>query len=459
MAHWLRSARQAAEHRLADLFYSARRLKDGGVFARNVSVTFLVQVLSLFFAIANTAVIARLLGPEGKGLVALAMLVPGMLGQFLSVGIESANVYYAGSRRIDVRTLSANAMSFAILSSIVGLAVIGLLMATGWLEKLVPNVPPWLVALAIIEFPLRRVLSSLSSILQGLQRIVTVNLVNLSDYIWTLAFTLVLVVGLQLGVAGAVLASAAAVLVNICIVAVLIHREGGTLLPRWQPPVVRSTLGYGLRGYVGNVFQFFNLRLDSLLVNAFINPAGVGIYTTSVRVAELLFQLPNAVGFVLFPKAAATSARSMNRFTPRVLRVTLLLTTAGALGLLVLGKPLIVLIYGEAFASAYVPMLALLPGVVLLGGAKVLTNDIAGRGYPHYNSIATGISLIVTVALDLLLIPRLGILGASLASTASYSILFAIAIAFYLSVSRRAAPTLQDPKSGQAEPGDGESYA
>jgi O-antigen/teichoic acid export membrane protein len=226
---------------------------------------------------------------------------------------------------------------------------------------------------------------------------------------------------------------------NVIVSAVLVLREGGTLLPAWSRPVMRSTLAFGLRGYVGNVMQFFNYRLDMLLVNGFIGAAGVGIYGTSVRLAELLWNLPNAVGFVIFPKAASTSAKQMNRFTPRVFRITMMLTTIGAVGLALVGQYLIVLVYGPEFASAYVPMLALLPGVVLLGGAKVLTNEIAGRGFPHYNSITAAISLVLTIVLDLLLIPPYGVLGASIASSISYAVIFVAALIFYRIVSRRTA--------------------
>ena len=93
-----------------------------------------------------------------------------------------------------------------------------------------------------------------------------------------------------------------------------------------------------------------------------------------------------------------------------------------------LGPLLIRIIYTDAFMDAYLPMLALLPGVVLLGSTRVLTNDIAGRGYPQYNSISSAVALILTVALDFLLIPRFGIMGAALASTASYTMTALIAL-------------------------------
>lgn len=453
MSRWVRSARRAAGQRLADALYGVRRLRGGGLFARNVTATFVVQVLSLVFGIANTAVIARLLGVEGKGLVALALLVPNMLGLFLSGGIETSNVYFSGSRRIDVRSLAANSMAFAIVASLLGLLVMAILLLTGWIDRLLPDVPRWLIAVSLFEFPLRMVLRYMSSILLGLQRIIYVNLINLADYVWTFVFTLVLVLGLNLDLAGAVLASAAAVLANVVVSVALVLREGGTLVPAWSRPVMRSTLAFGLRGYVGNVFQFFNYRLDMLLVNGFIGAAGVGIYGTSVRLAELLWNLPNAVGFVIFPKAAATSAAAMNRFTPRVFRVTMVLTTIGAIGLALVGHFLIVLVYGPDFAPAYVPMLVLLPGVLLLGGAKVLTNEIAGRGYPHYNSVTAAISLVLTVGLDLMLIPPYGVLGASIASSISYAVIFAVAVTFYRIVSRRTARAAarQEMEAGEGQ--------
>ncbi len=97
---------------------------------------------------------------------------------------------------------------------------------------------------------------------------------------------------------------------------------------------------------------------------------------------------------------------------------------------------MIQVIYSDLFLAAYQPLLALLPGVILLGGGKVLTNEIAGRGYVHYNSVNAGLALVLTVIFDLLLIPRWGVLGASWASTIAYSAIFLTAVIFYRSVSR-----------------------
>ncbi len=416
-------------------------LKDVSIrspFIQNVTSTFLVRVLSLFFSIVNAAIIARLLGPEGKGMLALALLVPGMLGLFLSGGIEVANVYFAGSRRLDVPTLSANSVAFTILATIVGLGLVFALGAAGWLKVIVPGVPAWILFIAMLGFPISLLNGFFSTILQGLQRIVTLNLISLFNGFLTLILTLMLVVALRFGLIGALVATLLSGVLSLIVLVFFLRREGGVLIPRWERSVVRSTLSFGLKGQIGNMLQFFNYRLDMFILNGFLGPANVGIYAVSVKLAELLWYLPNAVGFVIFPKAAASRPEEMNRFTPRVFLITLGLTALGGLCLTLVGRPAIDLVFSSAFAAAYVPMLLLLPGVVLLGGAKVLTNEIAGRGYPHYNSINSGLALVITVVLDLLLIPRYGVVGAALASSVAYIVVFLTAIGFYLTVSRKA---------------------
>jgi O-antigen/teichoic acid export membrane protein len=143
------------------------------------------------------------------------------------------------------------------------------------------------------------------------------------------------------------------------------------------------------------------------------------------------------VGLVILPKAANSDAKEMDRFTPKVFWAVLAISSLAAVAMGVAGKAIIRLVFSDGFLDAYAPLLALLPGVVLLGAGKVLTNDMAGRGYPLYNSIVAGIALLITLGLDFALIPRMGVLGAALASTAAYSSTFLLSLVLYLSVRRR----------------------
>ena len=366
----------------------------------------------------------------------MAMLVPSVLALFLSMGMGAANVYFAGSGRLTLPQLAANSTAFGLIATTIGAVLMAALALTGWLTRLTPGVPLWVMLLAWLSMPVSVFNGLFSALLQGQQRFAELNAASLGLAASRLALTVLFVVFLGWGLLGAVLAALGAGLAGLTATTWLLHRAGARFAPRWDRAVMRQTLAVGLRGYVGNVLQFFNYRLDAFLVNYLMGAAAVGIYGAAVALAELLWHLPNSVGLIMFPKASASSEGEMNRFTPRVFWVTMLLTVLGAAGVALLGPWLVDLIYGSAFAEAYMSLLVLLPGVVLLGGGKVLSGDLAGRGRMEYNSISAGAGLVVTLTLDLLLIPRWGTMGAAIASSVAYGTVLVSASLFYWSASR-----------------------
>lgn len=410
-------------------------------FTRRVASTFGVQVLTLLLNLATGAITARWLGAEGRGLLQLCLLLPAMLSLFLSGGIGVANIRFLGTRRYDVPTLTTNALTFAILGTILGSSVVSVLIVTGAIDRLFPGVPMPLLIVAMLGLPLTLLSFHFSTILQGLQRIMVLNRITLINGCVLLLLIVILVIGLRLGVVGAVAATLITNTFSFGQMVRRLRREGARFVPKWDRGVMRATLRFGLREYAGNILQFCNYRLDAFLVNGMLGAASVGLYGVATRLAEVVWYFPSAVGFALLPKAAATEAREMNRFTPRVFLLTLGVTTVAVLGLALLGKPLIRIIYAEGFVASYAPMAALLPGVALLGAARVLTSDISGRGHPLYNSIISGIALVLTVVLNLILIPRLGIMGAAVASTCSYTVTFLGALVCYRIVSRQSGPS------------------
>ena len=73
----------------------------------------------------------------------------------------------------------------------------------------------------------------------------------------------------------------------------------------------------------------------------------------------------------------------------------------------------------------------LLPGVFGFGLVKILTGYLHGRGKPHYGSIITICSLVLTLFFDLILIPRYAVVGAALATTLAYSFSLILTIYFF----------------------------
>lgn len=416
-----------------------RRLLLGGGqaprFHRDVVTTFATQICTLLASLANAALLARCLGPAGRGQVALALTVPSLLSLALGLGVGVANVFYTGRRQFSRETLAANTVALMLMTTAISLFLGAVLVSTRFLEWTLPGLPAGLLLLACAALPFALLEAGFSGILQGMQRIRTLNLVAFARTTMNLGVALVLVAVLRRGLVGAIMASISASALAVCLLFVALEIPMQALLPRWERGVMWAVISFGVRGQLGNVFQFLNYRLDTFIVNYYQGAASVGIYAAGVSLAELLWQAPNAVGFVIFPKAASSGGEAMNQFTPRVFRATLVLMLLGTACLAAAGQPAIRLLYSSAFLSAYGPMLLLLPGVALLGSGRVITNELAGRGKPLINSMNALLSLVVTVALDLILIPRHGIVGAAAASSISYALTFAVAVGCFLRVS------------------------
>jgi O-antigen/teichoic acid export membrane protein len=83
-------------------------------------------------------------------------------------------------------------------------------------------------------------------------------------------------------------------------------------------------------------------------------------------------------------------------------------------------------LFGSGFQRVPNILAVLLPGVVLIGATKPLAAWTLSCGFPNRNLMASAAGFGVVLVGNLLLVPRLGILGAALASTLAYTVAAAI---------------------------------
>jgi stage V sporulation protein B len=150
-----------------------------------------------------------------------------------------------------------------------------------------------------------------------------------------------------------------------------------------------------------------------------------------VRVSEALAQVGSAAGSLIFPEVARQTDERETSLTERAVRATLVLIAGAGLALGLVAEPFLAIAFGPEFADGSLALRILLVAMLPLSVARILAGDLKGRGRPGTVSAAMGIAAIVTIVLDLLLIPRLGIAGAAAASVVAYSIAAAVlAISF-----------------------------
>jgi O-antigen/teichoic acid export membrane protein len=303
-----------------------------------------------------------------------------------------------------------------------------------WLgPTLFPSVEPASLRLAMLLFPPMLVEAMLLGVLQGREDFGVVNRVGVLVPATALALAAALVVWRMLGVAGALYAYAGAHAVGL----------GATFWALWRMrdpdrswrtcrQYATAALDYGWRANLGNLAALVNYRADLYLLNVLLTASAVGVYAAAVQIAEKLWILSAAVSFVILPRIAALhdAEATRRRITPLMARWVLLATVGLSVGVGLFGYPVIRLM-GPRFGEAIPVLWFLLPGVALLAVARVISADLAARGRPELNVVATLAGVAVEVVGIALLVPRVGLLGAASASSLSYASSCAMSLWFY----------------------------
>ncbi|HWQ41205.1 MAG TPA: flippase [Desulfosporosinus sp.] len=399
-------------------------------FIRNSFLTLFGTIGRVILSMVSQIVITRVLGPAGKGLYAFLVQIPTVLVPLSSLGLNYANTYYIAKNPEDgKKAVGSSLLMAAILGGVmvVGVGVSYLFLKNGYMQA-VTTVQLRLILLAI---PFGLLNLYWLSVLWGMDHIGKYNLALMIQF-----------VSLSLGVAVAAafhrltVTTGFGIWVAGNILTTLYLLPDMAKIVRWRfhtfsTSYIRQTLGYGAKSYLANVMMVINYRLDLFIITGFLPMSEVGLYATAVTLAEMVGYMGNAVNTALIPKLASGNDSLTFSMTPKITRLTLMLTLLAALGMALIASPLIILFFGTRFSGSFYPLLLLLPGIVALSGSAVLSGDLMARGKPIYTSIASGITVGLTLILDFILIPLWGILGASIASSLVYLSLFALNYTFY----------------------------
>jgi len=396
--------------------------KTMGEFTKNTTITLASRILTFAVSIAISVTIARILGPEGKGIYSLAILLPALIVTFTNIGIGPATVYYISKGQYSRKEVFGSNLILSLLISAFSVAI-GFVIIFFFKDLIFSGVSRFYLLLTLALIPITLFFQYANSLLLGAQKIKQYNLISIIQ-----TFTFLILVGIALwvfkaGITGAIIANLLALFLVCTLLFVWVRKLVGGIVFKLNPSYIRDSSTYGIKAFLGNVLAFLNYRLDMFLVNIFMNPLAVGYYSIAVVIAEKLWMISQAASIVLFPKVASMkNERERKNFTPIVSRNVLLITLIGATVTFFLSRWIILLLFSEAYLPAVKPLQILLPGIVALSISRVLANDIAGRGRPMLNTYLSMITVAMNLGLNIIWIPRIGINGAAWATTVSYTI-------------------------------------
>lgn len=407
-------------------------------FARATLFTLGARIIGLLLGICISILLARLLGAEGKGVYAVATLVPSLVLTFANFGVGPATAYHVAQGRFPQREILGTGFVTSVAISVLATAV-ACLVVLFLGRQMFPDVHREILLLGLAAVPLAFLTDFFRSFLLGAQRFGAYNVTGILSSLFFLPLLFLALRAATGGVVGALLAGVLAAFLTVVVLLITTARTARGFAARPSAAFLRHASPYGAQAYLGGLLDLLNSRVDVFIVNASLGVTAVGFYSVGVGLAEQLWLLSFSASTVLFPRIAAeTDSARRGELTPFVARTVLWTSTLGAVALFALSQWLVGLLYSNAFLPAVAPLRALLPGIVTFSVARVLANDLAGRGRIMLNNYAGVVTVTSNVVLNLLWVPRFGIVGAAWASTVSYTATFLIQVVMYCRLSGNA---------------------
>jgi O-antigen/teichoic acid export membrane protein len=365
-------------------------------------------------------ILARTLGPHDRGLLALALLLPATLATVMKLGVTQANVYCVKREKAPVERVAANSLVLALVSGC-GVGVIMWMGRQMLLSTVMREVPWWALLLALVGLPLSLIDNYFCGVLQAVDNFSLYNrrtvigasaalvLISGAALLGRLNLFTTMVIGLMVS-AGVITALVAAT-----------HRKVSFGL-RTDRAILRRQLSFGIKSYVQVLAMHLLFRIDIYMVSYFLDPARTAFYSLALHFTELILEIPQAVGWVVYPRMASVPKEQLHQLTAQTCRRTILLTGLGGLGVIVFGPIIVPLWYGKAFAPAVRPLMLATLGMVAMSVFTIITRDFTSRNKQRINIQAGTLALLTNIGLNLFMIPHFGIAGAALTTSFSYTL-------------------------------------
>ncbi|WP_221566990.1 flippase [Alkalihalobacillus sp. TS-13] len=411
-------------------------MKARNSFAKNSFITITRQFTSILLGMLLLIVLARFLGPSGQGQYTLVILLPQLLMTFLNLGVNTSTIYYVSRDEIDVDSAVKNNLYIGIFLSFVSI-LIGMVIALFFSDQFFEEASTTFLLLSLIALPFMFLNIYFQTVFQGLQQFGVFNTILIITQLGTLFFVSLFIIVLDYGLTGAVVAFILGHLITTVSIVYILYAKFGFRYEKgvFNLAYFKKSVLFGLKAHISNVMSFLNYRIDLLLLGYFLNPAAVGVYVTAVNIGERISILSQSLSTVLLPRIASVDdEEDRNRVTSILTRNFLVFVLLLTIGVFFFADWVIDLLFGAQYEKSSGLLKWLIPGVAALSIDRLLSNDIAGRGKPEVNMYVSLFNVLFNVGLNIYLIPIYGVVGAAVATTATYILSLIIKIYLYKKV-------------------------
>lgn len=389
----------------------------------------LANVLSIGLNFFSGVILTRILGEEGRGVLAKIEAGIGLLAQITTLKSHVGIIYFTANEKIAQRKLITIGISVIFTSLILSGSIIYILKLLGYSQLILPAgyTSNFFVLYALLLFLTTQGQILLSAFLRGIKNFqeVYVNQIFVSSsklIIYVSIFCLALYFGRNISLSEGLIMHLGITLLALGSTIFFFLKNFKVKLDFNLPwkSVLAPFFGYVSISALSLIVNFLNLKLDIWLVEHYQGTSQLGFYAVAVNLCALISVLPNTFREVLLPYisdgARDDNVKNLIFFS----RFTFTAVSLVALTLFLTSKFLIPFLYGSQFLNSVAPFNILLIGMIFNAVGVVFSAYNYGVGKPKLNLYANLVGLSLTIILGFVLIPRFGINGAAFSSAVAY---------------------------------------
>ncbi len=364
--------------------------------------------------------VARYLGPEKFGVLSFVMAFIGLLGPFSALGFSSIVTRDMAKGEKDLDTLVSTTVGFRFVGGL-------FILLIGTVYMCITKDQPIFTYIALILAGAALVRKSFEPI---------------EFYFRAHVLAEKIATAKVLGISLAVAAKVTLILLKFDVIyfALVILLEAAVsalalvLFFRTQPHRVRLAAFSPTRGFAllkeswwlifSGIFSTIYLKIDQIMIGELLDSNEVGQYSAAVKISTFVYFIPLAIKQSLLPALVNAKKKSEVLYTRRLRELFLLVVILSYIimvPIVLLGEPLITLLFGEAYQSAGRVLRWHIISALFIFIAVPRNLWITNESFFHLKLIGTVSGGVINIALNILLLPHFGIIAAAWSTLISYA--------------------------------------
>lgn len=403
---------------------------------RDVQWSFLSLATSSLAHLLLRMVLGKELGPKGLGTYTLVFTIYMFGMQFAAFGFGAALTNYIAEHKNNI-SKTKEYISSGVIGSIASGSIMGIILYSfsKFMSVNFFHIPEMVTLLKItaICFPFIAIQKATTGTLNGFRKMNHFAMINILQNTFVFLISIFFVFFLKMGVTGAVIGFVVPTVV-IGVLSLLFVRKSFFLPSRVVlGSVLREITWFGFYIVLANSIGLIETQIDSLLIGRFMDETDVGYYAIAVIIIQGITLLPSAVQAVTTPAMATYYGKkeysNIKELVKNTMSKIFAIEFIFLIFLTIFGKYIIVTLFSEEFSPAYIPMIILSIGYLIYSPWMSVGAIFTCIGKVNLSFKLNGLSAVLNTTLNLLLIPKFGIIGAASATT--FSLIISVMVNLY----------------------------